>query len=86
MVMATENTTTNKRTVAGVFSDAAHAERALNGLRDDGFVPDQVSVVANESDDTRRVVENTETGTAEAAGGGAVAGTVIGGTMLSSWP
>lgn len=83
MVMATNEVTTNKRTVAGVFSDSSHAERALNGLRDGGFTPEQVSVIAKDSEDTRRVVENTEMGTAEAAGSGAVAGTVIGG--LAGW-
>ena len=83
MVMQADAATTNKRTVAGVFTDTAHAERALNALKDGGFAPDQVSVVAKESADTKRMVENTEMGTAEAAGGGAVAGTVIGG--IAGW-
>jgi uncharacterized membrane protein len=83
MVMATSETTTTKRTVAGMFSDSSHAERALNGLRDGGFTPEQVSIIAKESEDTRRIIENTEMGTAEAAGSGAVAGTVIGG--IAGW-
>src|SRR5919202_2308202 len=41
--------TIGRRTVIGVFADAGAAERALDGLRDAGFAPAQVSVVARDS-------------------------------------
>jgi uncharacterized membrane protein len=81
--MATEQTTTNRHTVVGVFDGPNHAEQALTGLKNAGFTPEQVSVVAKESAETRQMVENTGMGTGEAAGSGAVAGTVIGG--LAGW-
>src|SRR5919199_6984514 len=41
--------TTIRRTVVGVFADAGGAERALAGLREAGFAPQQVSVVARDT-------------------------------------
>ena len=83
MVTATNEVTSNKHTVVGIFDGPNHAEQALNGLKNAGFNPEQVSVVAKESAETRQMVENTGMGTGEAAGSGAVAGTVIGG--VAGW-
>ncbi len=66
--------TTDRRTVVGVFGEPSDAERALTGLRDAGFAPDQVSVVARDTRETRDMVESTGMG-----GEGAASGAVIGG-------
>jgi len=81
--MVTAAQTTNRHTVVGVFDGPNHAEQALTGLKNAGFTPEQVSVVAKENAETRQMVENTGMGTGEAAGSGAVAGTVIGG--IAGW-
>lgn len=75
-------TTTDHRTVIGVFEDADSATQALNALRDAGFTPEQVSVIARDTRTTRDMAENTDM-VAEDAGKGAVVGTVLGG--LAGW-
>src|SRR3954447_7465799 len=75
---ATSVSTTDRRTVVGVFNNPADAEGALNEFRTAGFRPEQVSVVARNNEDTSRVVENTGMG-AEGAATGAVTGGVLGG-------
>jgi len=74
--------TTDRRTVIGVFEDVDRATRALNALRDAGFTPEQVSVVARDTRVTREMADNTDM-VAEDAGKGAVVGTVLGG--LAGW-
>ena len=71
--MATERTTDttgsiDRRTVVGVFDGPNRAEAALNGLKDAGFTPEQVSVVARDTRESRDLVETTEMGAAETAG------------------
>ena len=75
--MATNVNTTDRRTVVGVFDGPNHAETALTRLKDAGFRPEQVSVVAREKGDTEQVVESTGMGAGAATG--AVAGGVLGG-------
>jgi len=75
-------TTTDRRTVIGVFEDVDSATQALNALRDAGFTPEQVSVLARDTRTTREMAENTDM-VAEDAGKGAVVGTVLGG--LAGW-
>lgn len=41
-------TLTNHKRAVGIFSSHPEAEKALNGLRDDGFPMDQVSIVAKD--------------------------------------
>src|SRR3712207_6996782 len=53
-----------------LFRSPSHAEQALNELRDAGLRPEQVSVVARDTQETRDVVESTGMG-AEGAGTGA---------------
>jgi len=65
-------------TVVGVFDGVARAERALNGLRDAGFTPAQVSVVAKDRAQTQHLAEETDLA-AEGAATGAVTGGVLGG-------
>ena len=70
----------NRRTVVGVFDGPNHAEQALNELRDAGFQPEQVSVVARDNRETQDMVERTGMG-AEGAGTGAVLGGITGGVL-----
>ena len=70
--------TAGRQTVVGMFEGMERAERALNGLKDAGFTPEQVSVVAKDKRDVQQMSENTDM-VAEGAGAGAVAGSVLGG-------
>ncbi len=72
-----EGTTGERRTIVGIFDDAAHAERALTGLREAGIRPAQVSVVARDAADRATLSDGDED--AEGAAGGAVTGGMIGG-------
>src|SRR5947209_3247618 len=78
--MTATNTTTGRRTVVGVFDGPNHAEQALNELKNSGFSPEQVSVVAKDNRETRGMVESTGMG-AEGAGTGAVLGGITGGVL-----
>jgi uncharacterized membrane protein len=80
MTAAAANTTTTKKTVVGTFDGAHQAEMALNGLKDAGFTPEQVSVIAKDNKDTKAMVENTGMG-GEGAGTGAVVGGITGGII-----
>jgi uncharacterized membrane protein len=71
-------TTTAQQTVVGIFGDTGRAERALNGLKDAGFVPEQVSVVAKDKQDVSQMSDRTDM-VGENAAGGAVAGGLLGG-------
>ena len=62
-------TTTDRRTVIGVFEDVDSATQALNALRDAGFTPEQVSVVARDTRTTREMAENTDMVAEDAARG-----------------
>lgn len=69
--------TTMSHTVAGVFNEPRHAEMALNELKDAGFTPDQVSVVARDTRETQDMVERSDMAGAETSG--ATAGAFLGG-------
>ena len=71
---------TTGHTVAGVFDGQDDAEKALNELKDAGFTPDQVSVVAKDTRETQDMVERTGMGP-EGAGTGAVLGGITGGVL-----
>ena len=75
--MATNVNTPDRRTVVGVFDGPNHAETALNALRNGGFRPEQVSVVAQDKGETQQMVENTGMGSGTATG--AVTGGLLGG-------
>ena len=77
---STTGTTTGRHTVVGVFDGPNHAEMALNELKNAGFRPDQVSVVARENRETQEMVENTGMG-GTSAGTGAVVGGLTGGIV-----
>ena len=69
------------QTVVGIFDGQNDAEKALNGLKDAGFTPDQVSVVAKDTRETKSMVENSSLGGAETSGigTGALLGGIFGG-------
>jgi hypothetical protein len=70
-------------TVAGVFDEPGHAEMALNELKDAGFTPEQVSVVARDTGEAQSMVERSDMAGAEttAAGTGALLGGITGGVV-----
>jgi len=72
-------------TVVGVFESPNQAEKALNELKDSGFSPDQVSVVAKDTRETQSMVERSDMAGAETtgAGTGALLGGITGG--IAGW-
>ena len=77
--------TTMSHTVAGVFNEPRDAEKALNELKDAGFTPDQVSVVAKDTRETKDMVERSDMAGAETSG--ATAGAFLGGITggIAGW-
>lgn len=77
--------TTLSHTVAGAFDEPRHAEMALNDLKDAGFSPDQVSVVARDTKESEAMVDRSNMGGAETAGAGtgALLGGITGG--IAGW-
>jgi len=69
--------TTMSHTVAGVFHSSSDAEKALNALKDAGFTPEQVSVVAKDTRETQSMVERSDMAGAETSGAGT--GALLGG-------
>jgi hypothetical protein len=71
----------NGQTIVGIFDGQSDAEKALNELRDAGLTPDQVSVVAKDTNETKTMVENSDMGGAATtgAGTGALMGGLFGG-------
>jgi hypothetical protein len=87
MTMAdrTDTATTMSHTVAGVFDSPSDAEKALNELKDAGFTPEQVSVVAKDTRETESMVERSDMAGAETSG--ATAGAFLGGITggIAGW-
>jgi hypothetical protein len=84
MTMADRSRTPNMangQTVVGIFDGQNDAEKALNELKSAGFMPDQVSVVAKDTGETKSMVERSDMGGAETtgAGTGALMGGLFGG-------
>jgi hypothetical protein len=72
---------TMTHTVAGVFQSPSDAEQALNALKEAGFTPEQVSVVAKDTRETQSMVERSDMAGAETSGAatGAGLGALLGG-------
>jgi hypothetical protein len=68
-------------TVVGVFDAQDDAQKALNELKEAGFTPDQVSVVAKDTREAQTMVEDSGMAGAETtgAGTGALLGGLLGG-------
>src|SRR5919112_1176032 len=81
MADTTKTPSTMGHTVVGVFDGQQDAEKALNALKDAGFTPDQVSVVAKDTRETQTMVERSDMGGAETTGigTGALMGGLFGG-------
>src|SRR5919112_1115966 len=81
MADTTKTPSTMGHTVVGVFDGQQDAEKALNALKDAGFTPDQVSVVAKDTRETASMVERSDMGGAETSGigTGALLGGLFGG-------
>lgn len=78
----TENTTTEKRILTGMFRDRESTENAYNMLHERGYTKDEIDLIM--SDETREKhfsgdVKETEIGTKAAEGAGK--GSAIGGTI-----
>jgi ABC-type sugar transport system permease subunit len=72
---------TGRRTVAGLFTERADAERAINDLKAAGFRPDDVGVAMRDRTQQGELVEETGTKAAEGAGTGALGGGILGGLV-----
>ena len=72
---------TGRSTVAGLFTERADAERAINDLKDAGFRPDDVGVAMRDRDEQGALVEETGTRAAAGAGTGALGGGILGGLV-----
>jgi len=87
MTMAdrTGTATITSHTVAGVFHRPSDAEKALTALKDAGFTPEHVSVVAKDTGETQSMVERSDMAGAETkgAGTGALLGGLTGG--IAGW-
>src|SRR5262245_37600288 len=68
-------------TVVSVFASSYSADTALNDLRDAGFSPNQVSVLARDRDEARALAEGTGADMAAGTGTGAVLGGITGGIV-----
>ena len=84
MTMSDRSRTPNMstgQTVVGIFDGQNDAEKALNELKESGFTPDQVSVVAKDTSETKSMVEGSSMGGAETSGigTGALLGGIFGG-------
>ena len=73
--------TRQRRTAVGLFDRQDNLERVLDELKNSGFSPEQVSLVAKDRRVTTEVVETTGMGGGEGAGVGALAGGVTGGLL-----
>lgn len=70
--------------IVGIFATEEEAILAIQRLKRDGYRDDEISVVAKDSEDIKKIRESTNTNietesAAEGAAGGAVAGGLIGG-------
>jgi len=70
-------------TVVGVFHDRDDAQDAINALRDAGFAPDDISVLARDRDQAGALAEDTGTEAGAGAATGALTGGLLGG--VAGW-
>jgi hypothetical protein len=67
------------KTVLGIFSDREYAERAVNRLEDEGFRPQDISIVMKDRGDAKHVAQSTGADVAGGATTGVATGAIIGG-------
>jgi Heat induced stress protein YflT len=73
----------SRDTVVAVFDDRDDAQDAINALRDAGFSPDDISILARDRDTAGRLADDTGTEAAAGAATGALAGGLLGG--VAGW-
>src|SRR5687767_6996421 len=73
----------SRDTVVAVFDDRDDAQDAINGLRDAGFMADDISILARDRDVSGQLADDTGTEAAAGAATGALAGGALGG--LAGW-
>ena len=73
----------SRDTVVGVFHDRDDAQDAINALRDAGFAPDDISVLARDRDTAGGLAEDTGTAAGTGAATGALTGGLLGG--VAGW-
>jgi uncharacterized protein YcfJ len=66
-------------TVVAVFDERDDAQDAINALRDNGFMADDISILARDRDVAGKLADDTGTEAATGAATGAVAGGLLGG-------
>lgn len=72
-----------RNTVVAVFDEREDAEDAINALKEAGFRPGTIGIVARSRDEAGVLAQDTGTETAAGAASGAVAGGILGG--LAGW-
>ncbi len=79
----TDTTTKNDKKIAvfGLFDDRASLERAIDGLRTEGFRESDISALLPDRQQTAEVAHEKHTKAPEGALTGAAAGGAIGGTL-----
>ncbi|UVI30884.1 general stress protein [Paenibacillus spongiae] len=65
--------------IVGVFDTYQGAIDAIEGLKRQGYLSDEISVIAKDKDEAEEVTETTETKTAEGLAAGLTTGGVLGG-------
>jgi hypothetical protein len=74
-----ETTTTTKADmVLGLFDNRAQAEAAIADLQDQGYSPQDLSIMMNDATEAQAVADNTGAAVAEGATSGAVTGGAVG--------
>jgi uncharacterized protein (TIGR02271 family) len=76
-------TMTQRSTVIGVFHEREQAREAIDGLKNEGFAPEAISILSPDKQATQDMAEETGTHAGGAAATGAVAGGILGG--LGGW-
>ena len=72
---------TGRSTVAGLFTDRAHAQQAIADLKAAGFTEDQIGVAVRDRDEQGQLMSDTGTHATSGAGKGAVGGGILGGLV-----
>jgi hypothetical protein len=73
----------SRDTVVGIFHDRDDAQDAINALRDAGFAPDEISVLARDRDQAGALAAETGTEAGAGAATGALTGGLLGG--VAGW-
>ena len=72
---------TGRKTIAGLFTERANAEKAINDLKSAGFRPEDVGIAMRDRNAQNELIEDHGTKAAEGAGAGALGGGLLGGLV-----